>query len=293
MPGTIKNDNKITLGVAAISYNEERDLPGFIEHLIKWVDEIIIVDDGSTDKTEAIAKGYGNKVKFITNKMAEKDFGGQRNIGINNATADWLLHMDIDERVTPELAKEILNAISDTTKNGFKYRRLNFFLHRPMKGGGWQTWNHAQLGRRGYHQFQRKLHEQCIIEGGEKATGQLNGYMWHFNDTDYSERMRKSFQYSHMEADKIISANKKIRWYHFISMPALRFLKLYFYKKGFRDGTLGLLASLHSMDAEFRACALAWDRQNRISRSTLETQFADKWKGFESPVQQKEAIEIN
>jgi (heptosyl)LPS beta-1,4-glucosyltransferase len=92
---------KPTLGVVAISYNEEIDLPGFLEHLVTWVDEIVIVDDGSTDSTEQIASNYGSKVKFIRSKRVKGEYySDQRNKGIDNANSDWLLHMDIDERVT-------------------------------------------------------------------------------------------------------------------------------------------------------------------------------------------------
>ena len=265
---------KKTLAAISISYNEERDLPGFIEHLLSWVDEIIIVDDGSTDNTKKNAENYGNRVRLINHKMAEKDFANQRNIGIDAATSDWLLHMDIDERVSPELAREMCNRIQDENYNGYRYRRLNFFLHRPMRGGSWQTWNHAQLARRGFHRFKNKIHEECKIQG---KVGQLNSLMWHFNDTDYSERMRKSFQYSHMEAEKLIAENKKVKWFHFIIKPVMRFLKIYVYHKGFKDGTVGLLSAVHSMDAEFRAYALAWDTQNKISREEIEKEFAALW----------------
>ena len=122
-------NSKPTLGVVAISYNEEVDLPGFLEHLKGWVDEIVIIDDGSTDTTEQIASKYGPKVNFIKSKRdAGEYYSDQRNKGIDHAKSDWLLHMDIDERVTKELSLEILTAVSSPDYDAYKFKRLNYFF---------------------------------------------------------------------------------------------------------------------------------------------------------------------
>ena len=153
-----------TLGVVAISYNEEKDLLGFIDHLLPWVDEIVIIDDGSSDRTADIASIKGSKVHFILSPRKEGEFfSHQRNKGIANSSCDWLIHMDIDERVTPALATEILMAISDTTKDAYRFRRKNFFLHRAMRGGGWQDWNLIHLARRSVLKFGGMYHEECIV----------------------------------------------------------------------------------------------------------------------------------
>ncbi|MFW2439047.1 MAG: glycosyltransferase family 2 protein [Arenicellales bacterium] len=269
---------KCTLGVVAISFNEERDLPGFLENLYDWVDEIVIVDDGSTDKTHEIAEGWGGKVKFIRSPRHEGEyFSHQRNKGIDVAESDWLLHMDIDERVPLKLSVEILEAIKSIQFDAYRYRRLNFFLHRPMKGGGWQDWNLVHLAKRDIFRFDGMYHEDCLVEAPAERIGQMNEKMWHLNDDTYMERMTKSNLYCQEQSKIFSERGLSVRWWHFFSLPILEFGNKYVRKKGFRDGTIGILFALHSSCATFRACALLWDEQNNIPRSSVDEKVRQLW----------------
>lgn len=277
-----KRNLRQTLTAAAVCRNEEADLPGFLDNLLPWVDEIVIVDDASVDRTVQISENAGGKVKLVRQAMNDDEgFAGQRNRGLAEATGDWILNMDIDERVSPQLAAEILAVIQDTPLNGFRYRRLNYFLHRPMRYGGWNGWNNPQLARRGRHRYENRIHEQCVVDGAPEMVGQLRNFMYHLNDDGYEERMRKSFQYSRLEADKVCRLNIRVAWGHILLRPCLEFLKLYVFKRGFLDGMPGLIGALHSASAVFRQYALAWDRQNRIPRTDLEEQLKQEWTGWE------------
>ncbi len=267
-----------TLGVVAICKNEEKDLPAFLAHLLPWVDEIVIVDDGSDDTSREIVRAAGSRVRLVKYEMdTETGFSGLRNTGIDHATADWLLHTDIDERVPAALAAEMKSKIHDTSLNAFKYRRLNFFLHRAMKGGGWQEWNKSQLARRGKHRFNNKVHEVCVIDGEPGAVGQLENVIWHLNDESYQERMEKSVVYCQEQARRIEKKGVIVRWWHLLLFPAGEFVRKYVLKKGYRDGTHGLLFSMHSSCAMFKACALVWDSQNKMHRSELEQALRAEW----------------
>ena len=271
----MKKNTEPTIGVVAISKNEEVDMPHFLRHLVDWVDEIIIVDDGSTDSTKEIVLSFGPKVKLVEQKMDLKNggFARQRNRGIQEATSEWLLHMDIDERITPSFAREVKVAIQNTKFNAYRYRRLNFFLNRPMKGGGLQDWNNPQLARRGFHRFENSVHETCAIDGIPLRIGQLNGQMWHLNDESYLERMTKSMVYCQNQAIRLVKSGKRIKWHHLLLIPLSEFFYKFFWKAGFKDGVVGLLWSLHASSSMFRACSIVWDEQNRLSRYSIENKI--------------------
>lgn len=267
------------LGVVVIAKNEERDLPGFLDNVLPWVDEVVIVDDESTDGTAAIARAAGGKVTVVRRAMEPAGgFAAQRNAGIDAARADWLLHMDVDERVTPELAREIESAILDDACDAYRYRRLNFFLHHPMRGGGWQHWNNPQLARRGRHRFVGYVHEQCVSDGGDSRTGQLRGQMWHLNDEDYAERVGKNLRYMQDSGRQIVERGIRVRWYHLLMIPTWRALRSYFLDAGFREGTRGVLFALYTFSSVFNWWAHAWDLQNRVPRDRLEEELRSMWR---------------
>src|SRR5262245_14151445 len=272
-----------SLGVVVIAKNEERDLPGFLRNVLPWVDEVVIVDDGSTDSTAELARAAGDKVVVHARRMDEAGFAGQRNAGIDVARTDWLLHMDVDERVTPGLAREIIAAIQTESFDAFRYRRLNFFLHRPMCAGGWQHWNQPQLARRGRHRFERRVHEQCVVAGGGARTGQLREFMWHLNDEDYVERVGKNLRYMQITAREILERGTRIRWHHLLFVPAWRAFRSYVLDGGFREGTRGLLFAMYTGSSVFNWWAQAWDVQNRIARGQLEDALDAAWRDAEAP----------
>ena len=268
---------RATLAAVAIAKNEAGNISGLIANLEPLVDQIVIVDDCSTDGTADIANRPGGRVTVVTRAMElGEGFAGQRNVGIAAATADWLIHMDADERLTPELAAEMRAAISSTDLNGFRYRRLNHFLQRPMRHGGWTSWNRPQLARRGRHRFEGRVHETCVIDGGDAATGQLDGIMLHLNEATFEERLSKSAKYVEMTANDY-SGSADFGGGRIFARTVIAFLKRYVVQRGFLDGTPGLISALHSATAEFRALALVWDRRTRVSRGDFEERLATEW----------------
>jgi glycosyltransferase involved in cell wall biosynthesis len=261
-----------TLAAVAIARNEIRDIAGFVANVAPVVDEIVIVDDGSTDGTLEYLRGVGDKVKVLERRLEpEGGFAAQRNAGAALATADWLLHMDIDERIPPRLAAEIRATLPHTSARAFRYRRLNFFLHRPFRAGGRQSWNNVQLARRGHHRFVDAIHETVEVDGGAAVTGQLVAEMWHLNDESFVERIAKNAAYAAPTARKLMT-QCRIRWWHLLAMPLYRAIRTYTVGGAWRHGELGLIFSLYVYSGTFNGYAVAWDEQNKLSRDVLEAQ---------------------
>lgn len=268
-----------TLGVVAISFNEERDLPGFLENLVPWVDEIVIVDDGSKDGTYGIAETAGEKVRFVSSPRAPgKYYADQRNKGIDAANSDWLIHMDIDERIPFDFAQEVLEAIHKPDYDAYRYHRLNFFLHRPMRGGDWKDWNLVHLARRECLRFSGMYHEKIEIAVPPERVGQLKKFMIHLNDESYEERLRKSALYQVEVSKDIQQTNRLLGPLDILLSFGKEFIYQYFWKWGFLDGVSGLIWAFHAASAHNRAYILAWDEQHRIPRENLESQIRSSWK---------------
>lgn len=254
-----------------IAKNEQEDLPGLLSNVLCWADELVVVDDGSTDGSLEILAAHGDRVMVVEHPFDPRQgFAGQRNAGIDAARSDWLLHMDADERVPHELKREVDAAIATNTNVAYRYRRLNFFLHRPMRWGGLQRWNAPQLARKGWHRFEGHLHERCVILAPASAVGQLTAPMWHLNDAGFDERLRKNAQYAELEANRYLASGKAIRWYDLLLNPTRRGLRILLADRSFLDGVPGLIWALHAFSGTFNGYARAWDRQNAIPRSQLE-----------------------
>lgn len=265
-----------SLSVVVITRNEAEDLPGFLTNFSAIADEIIIIDDGSEDKTEAIAKAYGGNVKFISAKRTgDEGFCDQRNKGVTAATCDWLLQVDCDMRLTGELADEIRVAIQEFGKKAYRFRLRQYFLSHECRHGGLQYWNQPWLSRRNAIRWTQKLHERAHIDAPEDNIGQLSNRMVHLNDADFSERMRKNYQYSHLEAERLLSSNKPIRLWHVFTKPFWRAFRSYVLMRGFLDGQIGFVWSLYQFTGTANAYFLAWEKANRRPRSELEQKYTD------------------
>lgn len=261
----------LALSVVVITKNEEADLPGFLKNFSAIADEIVIIDDGSSDRTEDIALAFDGPVRFIhAARMGDEGFCDQRNKGVAAARGNWLLQVDCDMRLTPGLAQEILSVIRDTEMVAFRFRLLQLFLSHECRYGGLQFWNAPWLCRREVIHWTQKLHERANIAAPERCIGQLKNKMVHLMDTDFSERMRKNYQYSHLEADRLLRQGKRITIWNLFWQPLWRALRCYVLMKGFLDGRIGFIYAYYQFTGTANAYFIAWDRVNRIDRAEID-----------------------
>lgn len=232
---------KMKISVAIATFNEEENIGPCLETVKDWVDEIVIVDGESTDKTREIAKKYGAKVIVTTNKPI---FHINKQMAIDACQGDWILQLDADERVTPELEEEILEAIK-LPYNGFWIPRRNFFLGRYLKKGGQYPDYTLRLYKKGKGRLPCKtVHEQAKVKG---KVGYLKNDLLHLADPTFSRYLMRFDRYTSLVADEMEKNKVKLGLLSFLNYwfvkPFKWFILTYFRHKGFIDGFPGFVFS--------------------------------------------------
>jgi glycosyltransferase involved in cell wall biosynthesis len=253
--------SRATLSVAIITLNEEQNLPRTLAS-IAWADEIVIVDSGSTDATRSIAQSYGSR--FITEPW--RGFASQKNFALSLCTADWVLSLDADEVVSPELAASI-QAVVNQPASGTAYAlpRRNLFLGRWIRHGGYYPDPKLRLFPRGQAKFaETPVHETVDFSG---HTETLSGDLVHDaypTLTVYLDHMQR---YSALGAEIAVA-----RGHVGTGLPAFlngvffrplaTFLYNYIFRGGFLDGREGLLLHLYHSAYVSWKYAKAWERRS-------------------------------
>lgn len=235
-----------TLSVVLATYNEEKNLPACLDSIKDLADEIIIVDGSSKDNTVAVAKKFGAIVQVTTNHPI---FHINKQKAIDMAKEKWVLQLDADERVSPELREEIKKTINGKSdSNGYWIPRKNYFLGRfLMKGGQYPDYT-LRLYRNGYGRLpQKDVHEQAIVDGN---VGYLKNPLIHMADADFSRYYMRWSRYTDLIARQLqkkgtthspITAIKYV-----IALPLWWFIMTYGRHKGFMDGWQGFVFSFFS-----------------------------------------------
>lgn len=240
-----------SLSVVLATYNEEKNLSSCLDSVKDLADEIVIVDGSSTDKTVEIAKKYGAIVKITTNKP---NFHINKQMAIDMATKDWILQLDGDEHVSPELKNEILKILesSELVYNGYWMPRKNWFLGRFLLKGGQYPDYTLRFYRNGKGRLpQKDVHEQAVVEG---KSGYLKNALLHYPYKNFSHYLNKWNRYNILFAEQIKKeqGKKNILQKFFYAIgylfvkPSHWFLTTYFRHKGFMDSWQGFTFSLFS-----------------------------------------------
>jgi glycosyltransferase involved in cell wall biosynthesis len=226
-----------TLSVAIITRNEEANLER-TRGSVAWADEIVVVDSGSDDRTEEIARSY--RSRFYLEQW--KGFAAQKNSALEKCTGEWILSLDADEALSDELAKEIWELLErDPPFDGYALPRRNLFLGRWIRFGGFYPDLKLRLFRRGAAEFEaRPVHETLHFPG---KAGRLKGDMVHDAYPTLEAYIAHMDRYSTLGAEH----------------PVATFVYNYFFRLGFLDGREGLLLHLyHSVYVSWKY-AKAWE----------------------------------
>ncbi len=248
---------KQTLSIVVSAYNEESALGRCLESVRQLADEIIVVDNQSSDKTADIAKKYTKNVYSRKNILM---LNTNKNFGFEKATGDWILNLDADEEIPKELAKEILEIIkSNPTENGFWIKRKNIIFGKWITHGLWWPDKQIRLFRRGKGKFLCvHIHEYIAVEG---QVGELTRPYTHYNYESVDEYLRAIDRTSSSEALTLKEMDHQLVWYDAIRFPVSDFLKIYFAQQGYKDGLHGLVLALFQAFYSFAAFAKFWEMQ--------------------------------
>lgn len=244
------------LSVIIIAFNEEKNITDCLES-VKWADEIIFVDSQSTDATVDIARRYNAKI--LIKKW--EGFPAQKSYALENASNEWVLSIDADERVTPELKTEITSVLSGNNRmDGYFIPRRNFFLGKEIKTCGWYPDYQMRIFRKSKTVVDnRKVHEGFLVDG---TRGHLKSDFIHLTHQDLTETFKKINEYSRLEAEELYM-RKKAGPINMIINPLAAFLSHFIHRRGYKDGVYGLMVSLMHAATKMLTYMKMWDLQNR------------------------------
>jgi glycosyltransferase involved in cell wall biosynthesis len=236
---------KFPLSVVMLTSNKQ-DLVGKCLDSVKWADDIVILDDCSIDKTVEVARQYTDRI-FIRKLELE---GRDRNWAYAQAKNRWVLSLDDDEVVTPELEAEIKRVLSaNPQENGFTIPRKNYIGDYWVKYGGWYPAAQLKLFKKDKFKFEEvEIHGRAFMD---EPCGHLKADIIHYTYRDFDEFLRKLNRQTTLEAQKWFRQNKPMRLGRFIYRAVDRFIRTYIGRKGYKDGfigfTIAFFASLYQV----------------------------------------------
>lgn len=236
---------RVALSVVIPTLDEEARIREALAGL-DWADEIIVVDGGSADRTVALAEAAGARVQVVRGTT----IAGQRNAGIAAARHEWVLALDADERVSPELRDELRDVVASRPPMHAAYRMKfrNMYLGRELKHGPWGRDWHVRLFRRERRFVTSRVHEHLEPIAD---VGTLTGTVIHYPYRDIAHHVAKIVKYARWGAEDLRGRGRRAGVWELTARPAWRFGRDYIIWSGWRDGTAGLIAACLSAFAAF------------------------------------------
>lgn len=230
------------ISAVIITFNEEDRLPAALASLREVADEVVVVDSHSGDRTVEIACASGARVL----QKRFENYGQQKNFALEQAGHEWVLNLDADERVSPELKR----AIAALKKNGppagvaaFAIQRRTHYLGRWIRHSGWYPDRKVRLFKKSGASWQGRIHERLNVSG---VIASLPGTILHFTYRDISDHLRRIDRYSSLQAQEIAEKGRKLLLGRACLLPVSTFARHYVLKLGFLDGFAGFVIALLS-----------------------------------------------
>ena len=244
------------LSAVIIAKNAARQLPECLESLA-FCDEILVVDSGSDDGTVALAQSRGARV--IQSEW--RGFGPQKRYAVEQAAHDWVLCVDADERVSPELRSAIERALAAPANAAYRFPRCNRFLGRYLRHGeGYPDWSLRLFDRRRARWSDDAVHEKVLTDA---EVGTLTGDLLHDSAETLDAYLAKQNRYTTLAAQQAFDAGRRANALQLLLSPLVRFVKFYFFRLGLLDGVPGLIHIMIGCGNSFAKYAKMLDLKNR------------------------------
>ncbi len=244
------------LSAVIITKNAARQLPECLESLA-FCDEILVVDSGSDDGTVALARARGARVI----EAEWRGFGPQKRYAVAQAAHDWVLCVDADERVSPELRSAIERALAAPANAAYRFPRCNRFLGRYLRHGeGYPDWSLRLFDRRRARWSDDAVHEKVLTDA---AVGTLTGDLRHDSAETLDAYLAKQNRYTTLAAQQAFDAGRRAHVAQLLLSPLVRFVKFYFFRLGLLDGVPGLIHILIGCGNSFAKYAKMLDLKKR------------------------------
>ena len=265
------DSQKIPLSVMVMTKNEEKNISECLES-VAWAKDIIVLDDCSTDRTQEIARRYTEHI--VERKMDIE--GRHRNYGYSLAKENWILSLDADERVSPELAEKIKKIVTQgslthgsltqasTSHTGFSVPRKNYIGSYWIQHGGWYPSGQLKLFRKGTFRYQEdEVHPLAISEGSWED---LKEDIIHYSYKNFEDFVSKLNNQSTREATKWIRTGRNMPFGIACWRTIDRFFRNYFFKKGYKDGFIGFMLAIFASLYQILSYAKYWEMKKNGSK---------------------------
>jgi len=249
-----------------LAKNEEKNIKRAINSL-SFCNEIIVIDDYSTDRTADVARAYGAKVY---KRRLEGDFAAQRNFGLAKAKNKWVFFLDADEEVSEALASEIFSFNDEVGSSapfsilkrydGFFAKRRDLFLGKNLRGGESGNIKLLRLGRKNRGKWKRRVHEYWDIKG---KVGRLKNPILHYSHDGVAQFIDQINSFSLIHAGQNAELGKHATLFKVIFFPIFKFINNFIFRQGFRDGTHGFVAAMMMSFHSFLSWAGLYEEKNK------------------------------
>lgn len=247
----------IPVSVVIVTKDEQTNIGDALKSVSDFED-IVVVDSFSKDRTVEICRGYTNRVF----QHEWQGYAKQKQMAVDLAEKQWVLILDADERVTPELKAEITEKIEDTLIKGFYIARKNYFLGRWIRHSGWWPDHALRLFRKEAGRIEERfVHEKVTLNG---EAGYLKNPLVHYTYRTIAEYIRKADTYSTLAAMELVKNGRTPGISPLIISPLFTFFKMFLIRQGFRDGIHGLILAVLYSYYTFLKYVKVWEKSEKL-----------------------------